>query len=136
MQKQDPHSYADLEQGQIVYITLRMFVNFPDQVLHVTATYTLKAPINGSFYMDMRDLDLHRIHKDGEVLLWEIDATDPIFGERLHLKELKGIKEFTVEFFGKDFAVVRTGSWTIAGEYQVHWWMDGAERASRMFVLE
>jgi leukotriene-A4 hydrolase len=98
MQKQDPHSYADLEQGQIVNITLRMSVNFPDQVLHVTATYTLKASLNGSFYMDMRDLDLHRIHRDGEVLLWEIDATDPILGERLHLKELKGVKEFTVEF--------------------------------------
>jgi leukotriene-A4 hydrolase len=97
MQMQDPHSYADLEQGQIAHITLRIFVNFPDQVLHVTATYTSEAPLNGSLYMDTRDLDLHRIHRNGEALFWEMDATDPILGERLHLKELKDVMEFTVE---------------------------------------
>lgn len=45
-------------------------------------------------------------------------------------------ERFTVEFFGKDFAIVRTGSWAKPGQYQVHWWLDGVERAGCTFVLQ
>ncbi len=40
-----------------------------------------------------------------------------------------------VEFFGVEFALLRSGSWFTVGEWKVEWTMDGAPRANTSFRL-
>jgi leukotriene-A4 hydrolase len=97
MLRADPHSYTHLEQGQISHITFQISVDFKKQLLDVIASYKFEDPLVGSLYLDMRDLEIFRVHSKSEELIWEIDLSDPILGERLHLKELSEISEFTIE---------------------------------------
>jgi leukotriene-A4 hydrolase len=93
----DPHSYADLEQGRITHIDFQIQVDFKKRCLQVHALYTLDCPIKGSFYMDTYDLNISKIHSNGERIDWEIDDFDPMLGGRLHLKGVNGISEFSVD---------------------------------------
>lgn len=93
----DPHSYSDTNQGKISHIQCGIDVDFSAKVLKITATYCLEEPVSGSFFLDTRDLKIDRVYKDGQDVLWEIDQHDPILGDRLHLKDLDGFSEFTIE---------------------------------------
>jgi leukotriene-A4 hydrolase len=97
MKVMDPHSYADLDQGRIEHIDFRIRVHFETRTLHIIARYSLDHAINGSFYLDTRDLDLKRVQSDEQEIFWEIDQSDALLGERLHLRNLKGISSFTIE---------------------------------------
>jgi leukotriene-A4 hydrolase len=93
----DPHSYTDLDQGRIKHIDFQIQVDFMKRCLQVQALYTLDQPIEGSFFMDTWDLNVSRVHSDGKTIDWEIDKSDPILGERLHLKDLNGTSTFSID---------------------------------------
>jgi len=93
----DPHSYTDTEQGKITHILFGIDVDFSAKVLKIKATYRLEEPVSGSFFLDTRDLKINRVYKGDQEILWEIDQHDSIVGDRLHLKELDGHSEFTIE---------------------------------------
>ncbi len=93
----DPHSYTDTEQGRISHIRFGIDVDFSAKVLKIKATYRLKEPVSGSFFLDTRDLKIDRVYKGDQEILWEIDQHDSIVGDRLHLKGLDGQPEFTIE---------------------------------------
>jgi leukotriene-A4 hydrolase len=93
----DPHSYVDRLQGEIVHIDLLICPNFSEKTLSVTAKYTFDRPLIGSLYLDVRDLDIHRIVHNGVDLEWEIDRQDDILGGRLHVHRLDRIRSFTIE---------------------------------------
>jgi aminopeptidase N len=93
----DPHSYTDTEQGKIAHILFGIDVDFSAKVLKIKATYRLEEPVSGSFFLDTRDLQIDRVYKDDQEILWEIDQHDSIVGDRLHLKDLDGFSEFTIE---------------------------------------
>ncbi|HSG43269.1 MAG TPA: leukotriene A4 hydrolase C-terminal domain-containing protein [Anaerolineales bacterium] len=93
----DPHSYVDTSQGEIEHIKFNIKVDFEKQVLNLKAIYRMDKPVNGSLFLDTRDIDLHRIYTDDGDIAWEKDMQDSILGERLHLKNLKDVSEFTIE---------------------------------------
>ena len=97
MQFSDPHSYTDTEQGRISHIRCGIEVDFSVKVLKIKATYRLKEAVSGSFFLDTRDLKIDRVYKDDQEILWEIDQHDSILGDRLHLKDLVDLSEFTIE---------------------------------------
>jgi len=97
MKRDDPHSYIDFEQRKISHIDFHLTPNFSEHTLHVTATYTLDSPASGSIFLDTRNLTLHRIHSEGEILTWELDEQDDILGRRLHIKDLNQVSVFSIE---------------------------------------
>ncbi len=97
MKFSDPHSYTDTEQGKIAHILFGIDVDFSAKVLKIKATYRLEEPVNGSFFLDTRDLKINRVYVGDQEILWEIDQHDSIVGDRLHLKGLDGHSEFTIE---------------------------------------
>lgn len=97
MQFSDPHSFTDTEQGKIAHIRFWIAADFSAKVLNIKATYSLEEPVSGSFFLDTRDLNITRVHVDDQEILWEIDQHDSIVGDRLHLKDLDGHSEFTIE---------------------------------------
>lgn len=97
MQFNDPHSFTDPSQGTITHIGFDISVDFSQRLLSVTAAYRLEKPISGSLFLDTRNLDIQRVHADGKDIAWKIDERDPILGERLHLKDLDNLTNFTIE---------------------------------------
>jgi aminopeptidase N len=96
MQIHDPHSFADLAQGRITHIDFEIAIDFSQRTLAVKADYRLEQPANGSLFLDTRDLTIESVRSNGSDLVWEIDDHDPISGDRLHLKDLKAVSEFTI----------------------------------------
>ncbi|MCJ7570057.1 MAG: hypothetical protein MUO58_21305, partial [Anaerolineales bacterium] len=97
MQIPDPHSYTDLRQGQIKHINFRLVVDFVERCIKVHADYLMAEPVSGSLFLDTRDLKITRVYRDDQEILWEIDQHDSILGDRLHLKDLDALSEFTLE---------------------------------------
>lgn len=94
----DPHSFTDLDQGRITHVDLRLDVDFETRTMRGTAHYTLEGPSKGSLSLDSHGLQLERLHVGGRDLRWELDRTDPILGERLHVKDLGPSTHFTAVF--------------------------------------
>ncbi len=97
MKFSDPHSYTDTEQGKIAHILFGIDADFSAKVLKIKGTYRLEEPVSGSFFLDTRDLQINRVYAGDQEILWEIDQHDSIVGDRLHLKDLDGHAEFTIE---------------------------------------
>jgi len=98
MTRHDPHSYADLQQGKIAHVDLRIKVDFEAHLLKLEADYQLAKPVNGSLFLDAAAIDLHKAIANGQELEWEFDEKDPLLGERLHLKGLNAVSSFTLIF--------------------------------------
>jgi aminopeptidase N len=93
----DPHSFSDPGQGVIARIDFRIVPEFHERLVHVQATYGLDRRVRGSFFMDCQDLRLGRIESGGRPVRWALDKQDPILGQRLHLMDLPGVDEFSIE---------------------------------------
>lgn len=98
MTRHDPHSYADLHQGEISHIDLRINTDFDKHILKIEADYQLAEPVSGSLFLDTARIDLHKAVADGQELQWEFDQQDELLGERLHLKDLNDTTTFTLVF--------------------------------------
>jgi leukotriene-A4 hydrolase len=94
----DPHSYVKPQQAKIKHIDFKLNVDFPSKAIQGQAVYHLDKTLKGSLYLDNRKVQIVRIHADGKDLDWEMDKQDPIRGQRLHLKRLKGICSFVIDF--------------------------------------
>ena len=77
MTRHDPHSYADLTQGKISHIDLRIKAVFDTHTLTVEADYQLEEPVSGSFFLDTSGIDLKQVQTNSQSLLWEFDERDP-----------------------------------------------------------
>lgn len=120
MTRHDPHSYADLGQGKIAHVDLRIQVDFDAHLLKIEADYQLAEPVNGSFFLDTAGIDLQKAVAGDQALEWEFDEQDKLLGERLHLKGLDGVSSFTLIFNTSDQA--RALQWlpavqTLGGEH-------------------
>jgi leukotriene-A4 hydrolase len=98
MQAQDPHSFADLEQGKITHLDLLFDVDFSTNTLHGEVHYQIDRPITGSFFLDCSEIALDKVHANGKEISWEVDESDQIRGQRLHLKDLKAVSAFSISF--------------------------------------
>lgn len=98
MQARDPHSFTDLRQGKITHVDLVFDVDFSTNVLNGDVRYQIDQPITGSFFLDCSEIDLEQIRTNGRNITWEIDESDEIRGQRLHLMDLEGVSAFTITF--------------------------------------
>jgi leukotriene-A4 hydrolase len=94
----DPHSYADLQQGKIAHIDLRIQADFEAHILKIEADYRLAEPVSGSLFLDTAGIELLKAVADGQELQWEFDEQNELLGERLHLKDLNDVSSFSLIF--------------------------------------
>ena len=94
----DPTSYADLKQGRIKHIDFYIQVDFTSRTLDVEATYQTEEPISGSLHLDSFKIEMAEAHVNGRKLEWEVDQSDDLLGERLHLKGFENDSSFTLKF--------------------------------------
>ncbi|MCH7480975.1 MAG: M1 family peptidase, partial [Chloroflexi bacterium] len=97
MTSNDPNSYSDAAQAVIKHIDFKFQVDFSKQTIQVTAKYTLESAVNGSLFLDSRDLQINRIYAGDADINWELDKSDDKMGQRLHLRDLNNITTFTCE---------------------------------------
>lgn len=116
MTQPDLHSYADLTQGRLRHVDLRIKADFDTHILQVEADYQLAEPVSGSFFLDTAGVDLLQATTNGGELGWEFDRQDELLGERLHLKGLDNVSSFTL--------VLNTSS-----EARALQWLPGAQTA-------
>jgi aminopeptidase N len=104
MTRHDPHSYADLQQGKIAHIDLRIKADFETHILKVEADYRLAEPVSGSLFLDTAGIELLNAVAEGRELQWQFDQQGELLGERLHLKDLNGATSFSLIFNTSDRA--------------------------------
>lgn len=58
---------------------------------------------------------------------------------RLRVEDPSGMaaidETMEMEFYGREFSLVRTGTWVVPGVWKATWWMDGAQRSTGTFRL-
>jgi leukotriene-A4 hydrolase len=94
----DPHSFAKLDQGKISHIDFKFDVDFATRTIEGKAEYRLDQPVNGSLFLDSRGVEVTKVHHNGRDIAWELDESDSILGQRLHLKGLEGVTSLGMEF--------------------------------------
>ncbi len=86
MARQDPHSYADAEQGRTRHVSWTAKVDFATRTLQCTATLELTEVAGGSLDLDTRGLQLERVETgDGQPLPFALHAADEVLGQRLEV---------------------------------------------------
>ena len=98
MQRHDPHSFSNPDQGRIKHITFDLEVSFDTRTLRGTARYLLRKPEPGSLFFDTKGLRIEQITADGQPLEWSIDMEDRIRGERLHIKNPNAREVLVITF--------------------------------------
>jgi len=98
MPSNDPHSFADLEQGRIEHIEFTFDIDFDARSIRGIAVYTIDRPVEGSFFLDLRDLKIAGVHSPAGEVDWTIDKEDAVLGQRLHLENLDAQSEFAIYF--------------------------------------
>jgi leukotriene-A4 hydrolase len=98
MTQHDPHSYADLAQGKISHIDLRIQVDIDTHILNIEADYQLAEPVSGSLFLDTSEINLKAAHTHGQIIQFELDEQDELLGERLHLRNLENVSSFKLVF--------------------------------------
>lgn len=84
--RQDPHSYADLDQARVERVELELTVDFEARRLHGEATLFFAEPATGAVDLDCRGLEIGGIlDAQGALVRFELGRNDPILGERLRL---------------------------------------------------
>jgi aminopeptidase N len=94
----DPHSFAKLDQGKVSHIDIKFYVDFAARTIQGEAEYRMDRPVNGSLFLDSRDVEISSIRHNGQEIAWDFDESDPILGQRLHLMDLDGVTSFKMEF--------------------------------------
>jgi len=93
----DPHSFADPTQGRIEHVDLRIEVDFLSRTLRIHADYRLDRPVAGPLDLDSRGLMLIQVRARGRRIPYDLGTADPVMGERLHLPDLGGCDQFSVD---------------------------------------
>ncbi len=99
MARLDPHSFADLEQGQVKELVWRAKVLFAEQRLESEATLLLDREESGPLDLDSRGLLIHSVVDGaGRELAFEIGATEGFMGERLRVQRSHPTQVVTLRY--------------------------------------
>jgi len=99
LSRRDPHSFSDLDQGQVTSMDLDLNVDFTSSRLSGKATLNLEAPAGGPLDLDTRDLEIRGVtDPDGNELAWEISEQDDILGSCLRITLPAGAVSFTIDY--------------------------------------
>ncbi len=99
MARRDPHSYTDLDQGEVTHLNLDVLVDFEHHCLAGTATLTLKSPVSGPIDLDTRDLTIDRIATaDDQEVAWTLAPTESFMGAKLTVELPPGTDRFSIHY--------------------------------------
>ncbi len=99
MARQDPHSYADLDQGRLTEVALFLRVDFAARQLKGRARLTLAEPVSGDLVLDTLDLAIDGISTtEGAPIPFDVSAPDPVLGSRLTLRLPASTSAFDVRY--------------------------------------
>jgi aminopeptidase N len=98
MSTKDHHSYMENSQCQIQHIVFDISVDFEAQRLRAKAQYKLNQASKGTLFLDTYQLEIHSVFSEKREIEWVLDKEDPILGQRLQLKNMDGISEFSIEY--------------------------------------
>jgi aminopeptidase N len=98
MNIRDPHSYIDQSHSQIKHINFHFTVDFKTQIIQGKAKYTLDRESGESLFLDTSQLNIESIYSAKKKIQWKFDKDDSILAQRLHIENIAGITEFTIEY--------------------------------------
>lgn len=99
MARQDPHSYADLDQGVVDHVHLDLFVNFPERSVHGGVRLQLRDPAGGILDLDTRALRIGACRDyDGREIAYELGDNDRVLGSRLRLHLTQPTEAIEIDF--------------------------------------
>ncbi|MBW1880027.1 MAG: M1 family metallopeptidase [Deltaproteobacteria bacterium] len=95
----DPHSHADLEQGRVKHLDVRLEVDFDRRVLHGEAVLHFEIPGEGPLDLDTRDLDIHAVtDRSGTPLETSLGEPGGYMGTRLTVMRPAGLQALVVRY--------------------------------------
>ncbi len=95
----DPHSYTDLNQGQIRHIDMNLHVDFSSRTIEGDATYTFLSSSSGELHLDTRDLTVLSVKdSEGNDLPFSMGTPDNVLGTCLIIQRNKPLEKLTVSY--------------------------------------
>jgi len=95
----DPHSHADLDQGRVKHIDLRLEVDFARRVLQGEAVLHFRRPGEGPVDLDTRDLDIHAVtDAEGHPLETSLGEPGGYMGTRLTVIRPPGLESLVIRY--------------------------------------
>lgn len=97
--RDDPHSYADLEQARTTSVALELEVDFPNRRLSGRVTLQLEQPCAGPLDLDTRGLLIQQVHDgEGREVPFALAEPDEVLGARLRLDPPAPSDRFTLVY--------------------------------------
>ena len=79
---EDPHSYSR-EESKVTHLNWEAAVDFENEVITATATWTLEEGHGDTVIFDIKDLQVNEVLVDGNRALFTIEGDDPLLGSAL-----------------------------------------------------
>ena len=83
----DPHSYSE-EESKVVHLNWDAVVDFENEVIAATATWTLDEKHGSEVIFDVKDLNISKVTLDGQEPTWDLEYDDELLGSALVVYDL------------------------------------------------
>jgi len=83
----DPHSYSE-EESKVVHLNWDAVVDFENEVIAATATWTLDEQHGSEVIFDVKDLNISKVTLDGHEPIWDLEYDDELLGSALVVYDL------------------------------------------------
>ena len=83
----DPHSYSE-EESKVVHLNWDAVVDFENEVIMATATWTLAEQHGPEVIFDVKDLNISKVTLDGQEAVWDLEYDDELLGSALVVYDL------------------------------------------------
>ncbi len=83
----DPHSYSE-EASKVVHLNWDAVVDFENEVIAATATWTLDEKHGSEVIFDVKDLNISKVTLDGQEPIWDLEYDDELLGSALVVYDL------------------------------------------------
>ena len=83
----DPHSYSE-EESKVVHLNWEAVVDFENEMIMATATWTLAEQHGPEVIFDVKDLNISKVTLDGQEAVWDLEYDDELLGSALVVYDL------------------------------------------------
>lgn len=83
----DPHSYSE-EESKVVHLNWDAVVDFENEVIMATATWTLDEQHGPEVIFDVKDLNISKVTLNGQEAVWDLEYDDELLGSALVVYDL------------------------------------------------
>lgn len=99
MARIDPHSYTELEQGQIKHIDMNWTVDFANKQIRGETTYFMTSANSGELHLDTRDLTIESVKdSDGKAIPFSMGTPDNVLGTCLTIKRETPLDKVVISY--------------------------------------